>query len=578
MPHRKKDRLSTERRAAAPEADSLRLGTGWTKNDLEKPWALIECSGGDSHPCSVHLKSLADNVRDGILEEGGAPAQYFCTDICDGVAQGTEAMNYSLASREMLAMVGELHANTGHFDCVAFVSGCDKSLPAHLIAAARLKMPAIVVPGGVMQTGPSETTLDMVGTYASLYRRRKMTRKDYQFYREHACPSAGACAFMGTAGTMQILAEAIGMALPGSALLPAGYFLQKRMARSTGRRLLNLFDRRITADKIMTQQALDNAVIIHAAIGGSTNALLHLPAIAHQLGLSFSLRKVAEINSRIPFILNVRPSGMHPSNLVWAAGGVPAIMWELEDFLAMDALTVTGKTVGENLEDLKKTGHFEMLPRFLENHALSKIDIIRTVTDPLQEAGGLAVLWGNLAPEGAVLKRSAIIKEMLKFTGRARVFENSGDALEAIYNKRIVPGDALVIRYQGPKSNGMPEQFYVTEAISSDRVLNRSVALITDGRFSGGSKGPCIGHVSPEAAAGGPIAAVQENDLILIDVENGQLELIGTEGKERSPSAMEKILKKRLKDVQPYQAPRRSGLLKIYTERCVSAHLGAYME
>lgn len=578
MPHRKKDRLSIERRIAAPEADSLRLGTGWTKADLEKPWTLIECSGGDSHPCSSHLRVLAEKVRDGVLEESGAPAVYFCTDICDGIAQGTEAMNYSLPSREAIAMMAELHTHAGHFDCVAFVSGCDKSVPAHLMAAARLKMPSILLPGGVMQTGPSETTLDMVGTYYSMYRRRKIRKRDYQFYRENACPTAGACAFMGTAGTMQVLAEAMGMALPGSALLPAGYALQTRMARNTGRKLLGLFDRRITADKILTQQAFDNAIAVHAAIGGSTNALLHLPAVAKQLGLTFSLQKVAEVNHRVPFILNIRPSGMHPSNLFYAAGGVPALMRELRDFLSLDVLTVTGKTVGENIAELEKNGFFDTLPRFLENYGLSKIDIIRPVTDPLQEAGGLAILWGNLAPKGSVMKRSAIVKEMLKFTGRARVFDTTGNALAAIYNGAIAPGDVLVIRYQGPKSNGMPEQFYITEAISSDRVLSRSVALITDGRFSGGSKGPCIGHISPEAAAGGPIAAVQNNDLIRIDIDNGRLDLVGTEGKERTPSAIEKILKKRLDELQPRRTPARTGLLKVYTERCVSAHLGAYME
>ncbi len=578
MPHRKKDRLSTLRRMAAPEADSLRLGTGWTKADLEKPWALIECAGGESHPGASHLPELAEKVREGIIEEGGAPARYFCTDICDGIAQGTEGMSYSLASREMIAMASEVHANTGHFDCVAFISSCDKSIPAHLISAARLKIPAILLPGGVMQTGPADTTLDRIGTYYSMYRRRKISRKDYQFFREHACPTAGACAFMGTACTMQILAEAMGIALPGSALLPAGHTIQTRMARLTGRKLLSLFDRRITADKILTQKALDNALIIHAAIGGSTNALLHLPAIARELGLSFSLQKVAEVNHRVPFLLNVRPSGMHPSNLVWAAGGVPAIMWELEDYLEMDALTVTGKTVEENIDDLEKNGYFDLYPRFLENQGLSKKDIIRTVTDPLQESGGLAVLWGNIAPEGAVTKRSAILKEMLEFTGRARVFNDSEQALEAIYNKQIMAGDALIIRYQGPKSNGMPEQFYLTEAISSDRVLNRNVALITDGRFSGGSQGPCIGHVCPEAAAGGPIAAIMENDLIRIDVDNGRIDVIGIDGKERPSAVIEKTLKKRLSELPPFQPPARSGFLKLYTERCASAHLGAYME
>lgn len=578
MAHRKKDRLSTERRARAPEADPLRLGTGWTKADLDKPWTLIECAGGDSHPGSVHLLEIARTVRDGIIEAGGAPASYYCTDICDGIAQGTEAMNLSLASREVIALASELHAKAGHFDGAVFISGCDKSIPAHLIAAARLAMPAIIMPGGVMPTGPSKTTLDMVGTYHSEYRRRNISKRTYEFYREHACPGAGSCAFLGTANTMQIMAEALGMALPASALLAAGSMIQTRMARRTGNAIMETFDKRLTADKIITQASLTNALVVHAAIGGSTNALLHLPAIAHELGLKFSLKMVAEINDRVPFIANVRPSGTHPTNLLWAAGGVPAIMNELEDFLEMDAPTVTGETVGGNLTALKESGHFDMASRFLENYSLDRNDIIKPVTDPLCENGGLTVLWGNIAPEGAVIKRSAVVKEMLKFVGRARVFDCQEDALDAIYEKKVKPGDAVVIRYQGPRSNGMPEQFYVTESIASDKVLNRSVALITDGRFSGGSKGPCIGHVSPEAALAGPIAAIRNNDLILVDVENRKLELIGTAGKERTPAAIKKTLKERLKRIPEYKPPRRSGLLGLYTTHCAPTHLGAYMQ
>ncbi len=578
MKHRKKGRLSIERRAAAPEADPLRLGTGWTKADLDKPWTLIECAGGDSHPGSVHLPRIAQAVRDGIMEAGGAPAIYYCTDMCDGIAQGTEAMNYSLASRELIAMASELHVRTGHFDCAVFIAGCDKSVPAHLMAAARLRMPAIIMPGGVMQPGPSETTLDMVGTHHSGFRRRKMTKKDYQFYCDHACPTAGSCAFLGTANTMQILAEAMGMALPGSALLPLGYMLQTRMARRTGSAALALFDKRITAEKIITQAALENALVVHAAIGGSTNALLHLPAIARELDLKFSLEMVAEINDRVPFILNVRPSGVHPSSLIWAAGGVPAIMWELEDHLHMDALTVTGKTLGQNLADLRKDGYFETTPRFLENHSLHKVDIIRPITDPLDETGGLAILWGNLAPDGAVIKRSAVVKEMLKFTGRARVFDNAEDALNAIYEKEIRPGDAVITRFQGPRANGMPELAYITEAISSDKALRRSVALITDGRFSGGSRGPCVGHVSPEAADRGPIAVVQDDDLILIDVEGRRLELVGINGKEQSPPKIKQTLKKRLARLPEHQPPKRTGLLGLYTKHCAPAHLGAYLK
>lgn len=577
MPHRKKDRLSIERRAQAPEADALRLGTGWTKADLEKPWTLIECSGGDSHPCSVHLSDLARVARDGVIEAGGAPSIHYCTDMCDGIAQGTEAMSYSLASRDVLAMASELHAQAGHFDGVIFISGCDKSVPAHLMAAARLRMPAIFMPGGVMQAGPSDTTLDMIGTYYSRYRRRAMTRKDYQFYRTHACPTAGTCAFLGTANTMQILTEALGMALPGSALLPAGYMLQARIARRTGNTVLKIFDKRLTAEKILTQEAIENALVVLAAIGGSTNALLHLPAIAHELDLEFSLETVSKINNRVPVILNVRPTGSHPTSMVWAAGGVPAIMRELKEYLHLDALTVTGKTIGENLAQLEKEEFFQNRPRFLENYSLGKIDIVRPVADPLKDTGGLAVLWGNIAPDGAVMKRSAVEKEMMRFTGKARVYNNPADALEAIYEKKIRQGDALVIRYQGPRSNGMPEQFYVTEAIASDRILSRSVALITDGRFSGGSKGPCIGHVCPEAADGGPIAAIEDDDLILVDVENGRLDLVGVDGEDKSASEIDRILKERLQNLSEYRPPARTGLLALYTENCAPANLGGYM-
>jgi dihydroxy-acid dehydratase len=578
MPHRKKDRISTKRRARAPEADPLRLGTGWTKTDLEKPWVLVECTGGDSHPCSSHLPQIARLIRDGVLEASGAPGIYYCTDMCDGIAQGTDAMNYSLASREIIAMASEFHAQSGHFDCAVYVSACDKGVPAHLIAASRLGMPAIMMPGGVMQMGPSKTTLDMIGAYSSLYRRRKIGKKDYEFYREHACPTAGACAFLGTANTMQILTEALGMALPGSALLPANSSLQGRMARRTGRAVLKLFDKRITPEKIITQAALENAVIVHAAIGGSTNAMLHLPAIAHELGLTFSLEMVAEINDRVPFIVNVRPSGTHPSSLLWAAGGVPAVMYELEDLLHLDALTVTGKTVGQNLDELEKDGFFEMIPRFLDNYSLHKADLIRPINDPLNETGGLAVLWGNLAPNGSLVKRSAVIKEMLSFTGRARVFDNPDTALEAIFSKRIKAGDAIIIRYQGPRSNGMPELFYVTEAIASDRVLNKSIALITDGRFSGGSRGPCIGHVSPEAADRGPIALIENNDIIEADIENNRLDLVGIRGEKRTPEQIEKTLKGRLAKLPEYERPMRKGMLGLYTKCCVPTHLGAYMQ
>ncbi|MFQ6063443.1 MAG: dihydroxy-acid dehydratase, partial [Methanosarcinales archaeon] len=513
-------------RKIAPEIDPLRLACGWTSQDLQKPWVLVETVGGESHPGSIHLPALAQVVRDGVIESGGTAGRYDCTDICDGIAQGTEGMNYSLPSRELIAMAVELHVRAGHFDGMVLLSGTDKSVPAHLVACARLKIPSIILPGGVMDTGPSGFTLDQVGTIYSQKKRNLIREEDYNFLRSQACPSAGCCAFFGTAGTMQSLSEAIGMSLPTSSLVPAHTYALKQRARETGNKIIELIENNITADKIITENSLENALIVHAAIGGSTNALLHIPAIAKELNINWHLDKVQEINNEIPFLVNLIPSGKHPSNLFWYAGGTARVMLELKEYLHLDALTVSGKTVGENLEYLEKSGFFKYIPRYLENYKLKVEDIIKPLDNPITKKGAIVILKGNLAPKGAVVKISAVDPEMYKFTGKAKVFEHQADAIKAIYNNEIKSGDAIVIRYEGPKGSGMPEQFYVTEAIASNPVLNKSVALITDGRFSGASKGPCIGHVSPEAAVGGPIAIVEDGDLIYIDLLNNKIELL----------------------------------------------------
>ena len=575
---------SQRMRDLAPEVDPLRLGIGWSEEDLSKPQVLIESVAGDSMPCSIHLGELVEHVRDGVIEAGGASARYFCNDMCDGVAQGTEAMEYSLASREVIAFATEMHAFAGHFDGVVLLSGSDKALPAHVIAALRLDMPAIMVPGGVMEEGPAGDTLphqtmslEQVGTIHAQLQRGEISAREYAFLREEACPSKGTCAFMGTACTMQVLCEAMGLALPGSALRPAASFAMSRGSRQAGKAILGLIEKGITPRQVFTQKALENAIAVHAAIGGSTNAILHLPAFAHEAGLRFDYEAVQRINDRVPFIVNVRPSGRHTPDRLWFAGGVPRVMRELGELIHLDALTVTGRTVGENLEALEKAGWFEQMPRYLAARGLKVEDVVRPVSDPLRPEGAIAILRGNLAPETAVVKRSALDPSLRRFVGRARVFDSQEDALQAIFQDRIQPGDALVIRYEGPAGSGMPEQFYVTEAIVSNPALATKTALVTDGRFSGASRGPAIGHVSPEAAEGGPIAAVQENDLILVDIENRRLDLIGVDGEEKPAVEMERVIAERLERLPRRPLKHTRGLRGFFTHLASSAAEGAVL-
>ena len=575
---------SQKMRAIAPEIDPLRLGIGWTDEDLGKPQVLVESVAGDSMPCSVHLGELVEHVRDGVIEAGGAVGRYYCTDICDGIAQGTEAMEYSLASREVIALATEMHAFAGHFDGLVLLSGSDKSLPAHVIAALRLDLPAIMVHGGVMEEGPSGETLphrtmslEQVGTIYAQLQRGEISPQEYAFLREEACPSKGTCAFMGTACTMQVLCEAMGLALPGSALRPATHFAMARGCRQAGKAIIEVIEKGITPRQVFTQKALENAIAVHAAIGGSTNALLHLPAFAHEAGLNFDYDLVQQINDRVPFIVNVRPSGDHTPDKLWFAGGVPRLMLELRDFLHLDALTVTGQTVGENLEALEKTGWFEQMPRYLAARGLQVRDVVRPLSDPLRPQGAIAVLRGNLAPDTAVVKRSALDPSLRRFVGRARVFERQDDALQAIFQGHIQPGDAVVIRYEGPAGSGMPEQFYVTEAIASNPALATRVVLITDGRFSGASRGPAIGHVSPEAAAGGPIAAVEENDLFLVDIDERRLDLVGVRGEEKSAAEMGQIIAERLGRLPPRPPKHTRGLRGLFTHLASSAAEGAVL-
>ena len=565
-------------RAQAPEMDPLRLGMGWRLEDLEKPQILVESTFGDSHPGSAHLLELVELARRGADEAGAKAARYFVTDICDGQAQGHDGINYSLASRDMIAGMVELHNNATPFDAGVLIASCDKGLPGMLMGIGRTNLGAVVVTGGVMEAGPGLLTLEQIGAYSAQCQRGEISREQFTYYKHNACPSCGACSFMGTAGTMQVMSEALGLALPGSALLPATCRELRDMAYRAGRQAVELARAGVTARDIVTKQSFENAIMVHAAISGSTNAILHLPAIAHEFGVRLDADDFERIHKDARYILDVRPAGRWPSEYVYYAGGVPAIMDELRNILHLDAMTVTGKTVGENLNELRVSGYYDKCGALLEKTGLSKRDIIRPYDDPIGSQGTIAILRGNLAPEGAVVKHSAVPEEMHRAVLRARPFDCEEDAIAAVLARNIQPGDAVFIRYEGPKGSGMPEMFYTTEAISSDGELGRSIALITDGRFSGASKGPVIGHVSPEAAEGGPIALVEEDDLIEIDIPARVLAIVGTQGVRRTPEEIESILLQRRTSWIP--KPRRypSGVLKIYAQHAVGPMKGGYME
>ncbi len=569
---------SQELRKVAPELDPLRLGTGWKVEDLSKPQIIIESTFGDSHPGSGHLLELVEEARAAIKEAGGFGARYFTTDICDGESQGHDGINYSLVSRDMIANMIEIHANATPFDGGVFIASCDKGMPAHLMGIGRVNIPSIMVTGGVMDAGPDLLTLEQIGKYNAMYERGEITEEKLTFYKHNACPSCGACSFMGTASTMQIMAEALGLMLPGSALMPATSPDLREFARKAGRQAVWLAEHDLTPDRIVTLDSFENAIMVHAAISGSTNSLLHLPAIAHEFGIEINCDTFDRLNRGAHYLLNIRPAGEWPAQYFYYAGGVPTIMEEIKEFLHLDAMTVTGRTLGENLEELKKNGFYDKCGKYLNTVGLKREDIIRPFDKPFGKDGSIAILYGNLCPEGAVVKHTVVPKEMFQAVLNARPFDCEEDAIHAVLTHEIKPGDAVIIRYEGPKGSGMPEMFYTTEAISSDQALGSSIALLTDGRFSGASKGPAIGHISPEAADGGPIALVEEGDLIEIDIPGRILKVVGIRGVKMTEAEIAAIFAERKALWQPKPAKYKKGALKIYSEHAVSPMKGGYMK
>ncbi len=569
---------SQKMRSVAVEMDSLKLGMGWNIGDLDKPQIFIQSTWGDSHPGSVHLNRLVEASENKLLELGARPAKYTTTDICDGIAQGHDGMNYSLLSREFICNMIEIQGTATPFDGGLFICSCDKGVPAHLKAIARLDMPSVIFTGGVMKAGPNNLTLEQIGTYSAKLKRGEITEAEFKEKQHTACASCGACAFMGTAATMQVMSEALGMALPGTAVMPATLNELEVEVKRAAEQLLNVIAMDLKPSQIMTEKAFENAIVVHAAIAGSTNALLHLPAIAHELGITIEPELFNKIHKNIPYLVNIRPSGFFPGQYFWYAGGVPAVMEEIKKYLHLDVMTITGKTLGENLEDVKKSDFYHKSKSYLEELGVEKKAVIASFDKPIQKEGAIAILKGNLAPEGAVVKHSAIAKEMIQSTLVARPFDSEEEAFDAVVNKRIIPGDAVFIRYEGPKGSGMPEMFYTTEAIASDPELVSSIALITDGRYSGATRGPAIGHVSPEASEGGPIALVENGDLIRIDIPNRSIDIVGVNGKERSMEEMRKILEERKKSWRKPELKIKKGALSLYTKLAVSPMKGAYME
>jgi dihydroxy-acid dehydratase len=557
------------------QIDALSCGTGWDEKDLGVPQILIEDVFGSSHPGSLHLDKLTEEASIAVYQEGGKPAGFHGTDICDGWAMLHEGMNYILPSREVLCDLVEVHGRVIPWDGMVLISSCDKSIPAHLMAASRLNIPAIHIPGGSNRIGPNMGHSILTGETATRMRQGEDVSAEVRDYKLTGCPGYGACQFMGTASTMQCMSEALGMALPGAALSPASQFDIQRLAREAGRRLMRLVKKGIKPSHILTREAFENAIKVHAAISGSTNALLHLPAIAHELGMEIDAVLFDRINHDVPYLANVQPSGAYLSELFWYAGGIPRVQLELKEMLDLNVMTVTGKPLGENLKNLEKEGFFQRAEGYLANYHLKREDVIRR-RDQGKGLGSIAVLKGNIAPEGAVIKYAAVPSHMLTHEGPARVFDKEEDALDAIMGGRIEPGSVVVLRYEGPRGSGMPEILACTEALVTIPQLS-TTAIVTDGRFSGATRGPCVGHVSPEAARGGPIALVEDGDLISIDIPNRGLSMVGSCGERKDGSEILALLEERAKRWRPPRMKHPRGILRRYAQQAASAMQGAYL-
>lgn len=491
---------------------ALYKSMGVTDRELRKPMIAVVNSWSELVPGHIHLRTLAAAVKDGIRMAGGTPFEFNTIAICDGIAQG-KGMYYVLPSRDLIADSIELVVGAHQLDAMVLLASCDKIEPGMMMAMARLDLPAIMLTGGPMLPGVfqgEEKAFPFVREAVGMVRRGVLSQEEYQEIEDTICPGCGSCAMMGTANTMAAVAEALGLTLPGSAGIHAVEAAKIRLAKDTGERIVEMIWEDLTVSQILSKGAFENAIRVCEAFGGSTNSLLHLPAIAAEAGIDISPDDFERMSATTPYLLGLIPSGPYPVRALRDAGGVQALLKELAPLLDLEAMTVTGRTVGENIE---------------KAHNRTP-DILHSIANPIRPTGSLAILKGNLAPGGAAVKWTGVAKEMQVHTGPARVFECQEDAVEAINHRRVEPGDVLVLRYEGPRGGpGMREMHLATSALMG-MGLGTSVALITDGRFSGSTRGPCIGHIVPEAMEGGPIALVRGGDLISIDIPNRRLELL----------------------------------------------------
>ena len=491
---------------------ALLYSTGLDEEDLKKPLIAVVNSYTEMVPGHYHLRELVEFVKLGVAEAGGVAREFSTIAICDGICQGHKGMRYPLPSREIIADSMEYMIEAHQFDGMVLMPGCDKIVPGMLMAAMRLNIPAIVLPGGPMMPGKHkgrELTLTDMRELIGQTQTGKLSEEKLLQIEKEALPGVGTCAMLGTANTMSCLAEVIGMSLPGCGLAHAVSAKKRRLAKQSGRRIVEMVKEDLTPRKIMTREALRNGIAASMAMGASTNSTLHIPAIAHEAGIELGFDDFDEISRKVPYLCNIKPSGQYPLLALEEAGGIPAVMKAIESKLDLDQMTVTGKTVGENLKDVP----------LVEN------DLIFPLSAPKREEGGLAILHGNIAPKGAVVKVSGVKPSMHYFEGRARVFHSMEEASYAVSNDQIKYGDILVITYEGPKGGPGMREMHMTTSLIVGRGMDESCALITDGRFSGSTRGPCIGYISPEAAAGGPIAAVEEGDKIIIDIPDRTLTL-----------------------------------------------------
>jgi dihydroxy-acid dehydratase len=535
---------------------SLMYALGCTRSDFDKPFIGVVNSFTEIVPGHIHLREISDAVKAGIYTAGGVPFEFNTIAVCDGIAMNHAGMKYSLPSRELIADTVEIVAEAHAFDALVFIPNCDKIVPGMLMAAMRLNIPSIFISGGPMMAGKLKTPegvkiVDLSSTFEGVGKAAsgKMTEDELTALEQAACPGCGSCSGMFTANTMNCLTEALGMGLPGNGTIPAVDMDRRRLAREAGERIMGLLKENLCPRDIVNKEAVANAFMVDMALGGSTNSILHITAIAHEAGIEFPLREINEISETTPYICKLSPAGEYHIEDLHRAGGIPAVMKQIEDKLHTNLKTVSGKTVGQIASEAM----------------VVEKDVIRSAATAHSQKGGTAILFGNLAPDGAVVKRAAVLPEMMVHSGPARVFDSEEAVTKAITGGVIKAGDVVVIRYEGPKGGpGMREMLTPTSLIAG-MGLDKQVALITDGRFSGATRGASIGHVSPEAAARGPIAAVQEGDIISIDINNCSINV----------ELSDEEIQSRLSKLPEFEPRIKSGYLKRYIENVTSASTGA---